>query len=250
MNEGKTFELELRGLTGEDRSIGDRQSDGASQVATAHFLNEISNFAEVEVNPLRDALERGLALVVLICSLPVCAALAVMIRLDSPGPVLFRQWRVGRGGRLFRFTKFRTYYADAAERFPDHYRYSYTPEEVERLHFKNPDDPRATKIGARLRKSTLDELPNFWHVVTGDMAWVGPRPEIPEMLPYYRTRELRKFSVRPGITGTAQTSGRGWLSFRDTVRLDLEYIEKQSPKGDLKIIFDTIVSVVLRRGAF
>jgi lipopolysaccharide/colanic/teichoic acid biosynthesis glycosyltransferase len=114
---------------------------------------------------------------------------------------------MGINRKPFRFVKFRTLYADARQRFPKLYSYQYTAEELEQLKFKVEDDPRVTPQGRWMRRSTLDELPNFWNVLTGDMALVGPRPEIPEMLRYYHGDMLLKFTVRPGITGMAQISG-------------------------------------------
>jgi lipopolysaccharide/colanic/teichoic acid biosynthesis glycosyltransferase len=187
---------------------------------------------------------------VLVLSLPMLLLIALVIRLDSPGPVLFFQQRLGKGGKQFRFVKFRTLYADARTRFPELYAYRYSAQELTELKFKIDDDPRVTRRGAWLRKTSLDELPNFWNVLTGDMALVGPRPEIPEMLPYYRGDMLRKFSVRPGVTGPAQISGRGRLKFYDTVQFDLEYVHKRSLRYDAKLLVETVRKVVAQDGAF
>jgi lipopolysaccharide/colanic/teichoic acid biosynthesis glycosyltransferase len=181
---------------------------------------------------------------------PIMLVIAIIIRLGTPGPVLFFQKRVGLNGRPFTFVKFRTLYADARERFPELYAYKYTREEIDKLAFKVEDDPRVTPQGKWIRKTSLDELPNFWNVLTGDMALVGPRPEIPEMLPYYENEMLEKFSVRPGVTGLAQISGRGRLNFRDTVRYDVEYVRKRSPQLDFKVLFETVRLVFLQDGAF
>jgi lipopolysaccharide/colanic/teichoic acid biosynthesis glycosyltransferase len=172
------------------------------------------------------------------------------IKLGTPGPGIFWQQRVGRGGECFWFVKLRTMYADARVQWPHLYAYDYNPDQLQRLHFKVECDPRVTPQGRWLRASSLDELPNFWNVITGEMALVGPRPEIPEMLPYYRGEMLRKFTVRPGITGLAQVSGRGRLSFQETVELDLEYVRKQSFLFDLKIIGLTVLKMAARDGAF
>jgi exopolysaccharide production protein ExoY len=187
---------------------------------------------------------------ILVLTLPIMGLLALIIRLGSPGPVLFFQTRLGINGRCFRFVKFRTLYADAKQRFPELYKYQYSPEQLQDLKFKVYPDPRVTVQGKWLRQSSLDELPNFWNVLTGDMALVGPRPEIPEMLPYYQREMLAKFSVRPGITGLAQTSGRGRLRFYDTVALDMEYVRTRSLWMDVKLIGKTAKMILLRDGAF
>src|SRR5207253_4853875 len=127
---------------------------------------------------------------------PIMLLEAIVIRLGTPGPVLFFQSRVGAGCKPFPFVKFRTLFADARERFPELYAYQYSEEEIAKLKFKIYPDPRVTQQGRWLRQTSLDELPNFWNVLTGDMALVGPRPEIPEMLPYYRGWILEQFSVR------------------------------------------------------
>ena len=171
-------------------------------------------------------------------------------RLDTPGPLLFFQPRMGAGTRPFRFVKFRTLYADARSRFPELYAYKYTPLELAELKFKVENDPRVTPQGRWLRKSSLDELPNFWNVLTGEMALVGPRPEIPEMLPYYEGEMLTKFDVRPGVTGLAQVSGRGRLGFHDTVALDVEYVRNRSFAYDMRILFKTVWMILKRDGAF
>lgn len=191
-----------------------------------------------------------LSVVALLLALPLMLVVALIIRLDSPGPALFRQLRVGRGGRLFVFYKFRTMYVDARERFPELYRYQYSEQELRDLRFKMRADPRLTRVGRWLRKTTLDELPNFVNVLLGDMALVGPRPEIPEMLRYYAPDELRKFAIRPGVTGMAQISGRGNLQFHETVGYDLDYCDRRSLRLDVAILLRTIYVCVISRGAF
>jgi lipopolysaccharide/colanic/teichoic acid biosynthesis glycosyltransferase len=195
-------------------------------------------------------IEIFVALIGLSIGLPIMLFVAVVIAIDSRGPVLFVQKRVGSGTKLFRFTKFRTMYVDAKDRFPEWYAYKYDNQELKDLYFKVKDDPRITRQGKRLRKSTLDELPNFWCLLTGEMALVGPRPEIPEMLPYYKGEMLKKFTVRPGITGLAQVSGRGRLGFYETVDLDVEYVNKRSLMFDMKILLLTVNGVTFRHGAF
>lgn len=186
----------------------------------------------------------------LVMTLPVMLLIGIIVKLDSPGPAIFRQNRIGRYGRLFRFAKFRTLYVDARERWPELYAYIYTADEMAQLCFKLKNDPRVTRAGRWLRKSTLDELPNLWNVVTGDVALVGPRPEIPDMLPYYDDRTLAKFSVRPGVTGLAQVRGRGDLSFRDTLDYDVEYVQTRNFRLDVAILWQTVACSLLRKGAF
>ncbi len=186
----------------------------------------------------------------LLLLLPVMLVVGWIIRKGTPGPAVFFQTRVGKNFKPFTFCKYRTLFADAKERFPELYAYQYNESEVEALKFKQANDPRVTPQGAWLRKSSLDELPNFWNVLTGQMALVGPRPEIPEMLPYYNAEMLQKFTVRPGITGLAQVSGRGDLSFLETVQYDLEYVEQKNWWLDTKILFRTVYRILMRDGAF
>ncbi len=204
----------------------------------------------VGTSPLLRAVEIVIAATVLILTLPLTLLIAAIITAGSPGRALFFQTRIGRNGRRFTFVKFRTLYADAQRRFPELYAYRYSADDLQTLRFKIDNDPRVTPQGRWLRKSSLDELPNFWNVLTGDMALVGPRPEIPEMLPYYTGDMLSKFSVRPGITGLAQISGRGRLTFLETVACDVEYVRTRSPTRDAKILFKTAKMILLRDGAF
>ncbi|MHC4618286.1 MAG: sugar transferase [Planctomycetota bacterium] len=223
--------------------------------------------------------EVPVSLVALVVSLPIMLIVALIVKLDSPGPALFFQRRLSRsrlvrGRKLmdnsrfvvvdphfspgkkywipktFWFVKFRTMYADAKERFPHLYDYNFAEEQIEHIQFKVEDDPRITKVGRWLRRSTLDELPNFWNVLTGDMRLVGPRPEIPEMLVNYKPHQMRKFTVKPGITGLPQINGRGRLSFQRTVAYDLEYVDNKSVVLDLKTLVLTVWRIVTRYGAF
>jgi len=196
------------------------------------------------------AVEISVAVIALLLFLPVMLIEAIIIRLDTPGPALFRQQRVGLNRKPFTFVKFRTLFNDARERFPELYRYQYTAEQLPELYFKVFPDPRVTPQGRWLRKTSLDELPNFWNLLTGEMALVGPRPEIPEMLPYYKGRMLHKFRVRPGITGLAQISGRGRLTFYETVEYDVQYALNRTFWLDVKIVLKTLWLICVRDGAF
>lgn len=198
----------------------------------------------------RRLLDVTVAAIGLVISAPLMLLLATIIRLSSPGPVLFRQQRVGRDGGLFTFYKFRTMYVDAPERFPDLYAYQYSEEQIRTMYFKVLDDPRLTWFGEHLRKTSLDELPNLWNVLRGDMSLVGPRPELPEMLPYYQPHQLEKFTVKPGVTGLAQVTGRAVLRFQETITADLAYCKNRSLWLDWCILARTVKTVLLRVGAF
>lgn len=221
-------------------------------------------------NRFRRALDILVSSLALLLALPIMLLIALIVRLDSPGPALFRQTRMTQdrrnntlaesiegperrrvlyAGRPFKFLKFRTMYVDARQRFPELYAYDYTDEEIKTIKFKVADDPRVTRAGRWLRKTSLDELPNFWNVLTGDMTLCGPRPEIPEMSPYYSPEQLKKFRVTAGLTGPAQVGGRGELTFQETADIDADYVKQRSLKGDLKILWQTVVAVVKQRGA-
>jgi lipopolysaccharide/colanic/teichoic acid biosynthesis glycosyltransferase len=198
--------------------------------------------------PLWRTIEWVISLAVLLLASPLLLFIALVIKLDTPGPALFFQLRARKDGRPFKFVKFRTMYADARQRFPELYAYKY--DDVDKIAFKVRDDPRRTPLGRLLRRTTIDELPNFWNVLTGDMALVGPRPEILEMLPYYKGDDLLKFKVKPGVTGLAQTYSRGNLMFRETVDLDVKYVRERSLVLDVSILLRTLLMVVASRGAF
>jgi lipopolysaccharide/colanic/teichoic acid biosynthesis glycosyltransferase len=178
---------------------------------------------------------------------PLLAAIAIAVRLDSKGPAFFRQARLGRDGRPFTFWKFRGMYVDARTRFPDLYDYRYAPEEIRNLRFHPREDPRVTRVGRFLRRTSLDELPNLVNVVLGDMSLVGPRPEIPEMIPYYGDAAGRILSVRPGITSLAKCFGRDDITFEETLALDLRYVSERSFALDLRLLFGTVLTVVTGR---
>lgn len=190
------------------------------------------------------------SLLLLIVALPVMAVLALIIRLDSPGPALFRQERVTRGGRTFRFYKFRTMYVDAKERFPDLYAYDFADNDFADSFYKLADDPRNTRVGRWLRRTTLDELPNLFNVLRGDLSLVGPRPDLPELIQYYRPEELACLFTKAGLTGLAQVAGRSLLTARQRLTLDVRYVAHQTILLDLRIAWRTLVVVLIGRGAF
>ncbi|KAA0234407.1 MAG: hypothetical protein JJLCMIEE_02686 [Acidimicrobiales bacterium] len=195
------------------------------------------------------ALDLLIAVPALLLALPMIAIMCLIIRIESPGPAIFRQYRVGQGGKLIRFYKFRTMYSDAKERWPELYDYRFTEDELENLYYKNEVDPRNTRFGAWIRKTTLDELPNLFNVVIGNVSLVGPRPELEDMVKYYTPEQLAKFSVKSGITGLAASTGRNKLTVVEQITADVEYVANQSMLFDLRIIFRTAWKVVRGEGA-
>jgi lipopolysaccharide/colanic/teichoic acid biosynthesis glycosyltransferase len=182
----------------------------------------------------------------LVLSAPICLLIALLIKLDSPGPVLFVQERVGLGGRRFRFYKFRTMVVDAERRQAD----LEDMNEASGPVFKIRKDPRVTRLGSVIRKLSLDELPQFFNVLRGDMSLVGPRPlPVRDVLRIDRRAHKRRFSVKPGITCLYQVDGRTF-SFEEWIRTDMEYIDNWSLRLDLEILAKTIPAVLSRRGAF
>lgn len=186
------------------------------------------------------------AVVLLIVLAPVLALIMIAIRLDSPGPVIFRQQRCGRGGRTFTFYKFRGMVADAEARQAEFEALN----EVDGPIFKMRRDPRITRVGRILRSTSLDELPQLWNVLRGDMSLVGPRPPIPSEVAMYEPWQLERLTVTGGITGLWQVSGRSELSFDDMVRLDIEYIATWSLWRDVRILLATLTAVISARGAY
>lgn len=174
------------------------------------------------------ALDAVVGSALLVASLPVQAGVAAVVAVAHGRPVLFVQERPGLGGRIFRMRKFRTM---RAPRFPD-----------------EPDADRLTSVGRFLRSTSLDELPELWNVVVGDMSLVGPRPLLVEYLARYSERQARRHEVRPGITGLAQVSGRNGLSWEEQLELDVRYVEELSPRTDLSILWRTILTVLGRQG--
>jgi lipopolysaccharide/colanic/teichoic acid biosynthesis glycosyltransferase len=179
---------------------------------------------------------------------PLIVVVTVLVRATSRGPAIFRQERLGQGGRPFVFYKFRGMYVDARERWPELYEYRYEPEQLQTLRFHPERDPRVTPVGRFLRRTSIDEVLNFYNVLKGDMSLVGPRPEIPEMMPYYGEHAATILSVKPGITSLSKVTGRDELTFTQTLDLELEYLEKRSLRFDLKILVATAQTVVVQHG--
>lgn len=195
---------------------------------------------------VKGAFDRGAAAFMLCCLTPVFLAITVAVRISSRGPALFKQTRVGRSGTEFTMLKFRSMYVDAEERLL----------ELERLSdgngvlFKMHSDPRVTRVGQFLRKYSLDELPQLINVLRGHMSLVGPRPPLPREVARYETHVHRRLLVKPGLTGLWQISGRSDLSWEETVRLDLRYVENWSIATDLLILWKTARAVIAGSGAY
>ena len=190
-----------------------------------------------------DILLSGLAIIILS---PLLLILCIAIKLDSPGPIFFAQERVGRNGRRFKIYKFRSMYIDAEERKKE----LMEKNQMSGLMFKMDDDPRITKVGKFIRKTSIDELPQFYNILIGQMSLVGTRPPTVDEFNQYNLHYKRRLSMTPGLTGMWQVSGRSSITdFDEVVKLDLEYIDNWSVGLDIKILFMTVVTVLFRRGA-
>lgn len=195
---------------------------------------------------VKSLFDRTFAAVSLVVLMPVLAGLALAIKLGDPGPVLFRQTRIGKDGKPFTVLKFRTMVADAEQRLAG----LMTLNETDGLLFKIRKDPRVTAIGERLRRNSLDELPQLLNVLFGDMSLVGPRPALPAEADAYGYYVRRRLAVKPGITGLWQVSGRSDLPWDEAVRLDVRYVENWSFALDLQILWKTWAAVTHRSGAY
>jgi exopolysaccharide biosynthesis polyprenyl glycosylphosphotransferase len=203
-----------------------------------------------QLDGLQAAIKRGFDLaaasLLFVLVAPVLGAIAALVRLTSGPGVIFRQVRVGEGGRPFVIYKFRTMVRDAEIRL-DELR---DRNQADGLLFKIDSDPRVTRAGRFLRRSGLDELPQLWNVIRGDMSLVGPRPPLPEEATRYDEWVRGRLRVKPGITGLWQVNGRHELSFADYVRYDLFYVENWSLALDLYVIARTPLALLSRRGSF
>jgi lipopolysaccharide/colanic/teichoic acid biosynthesis glycosyltransferase len=183
---------------------------------------------------VKRAADVAVAGVLLAALSPVLALIAVAVKVGSPGEAVFRQRRVGRAGRPFTIYKFRTMVKDAPSSPLGTYCYA--------------DDPRITRVGRLLRATSLDELPQLWNVLRGDMSLVGPRPDLPHHVDRYTPAQRRRLELRPGITGWAQVNGRNGIGWDERIVLDLEYVARWSLRLDARILARTIAVVARRRG--
>jgi exopolysaccharide biosynthesis polyprenyl glycosylphosphotransferase len=199
---------------------------------------------QVSVKRVIDAIGSAVGLVILS---PLFALVAAAVKLESPGPVFFTQERVGRGGRRFRIIKFRTM-IDGAEKWRDELlsRSVYSDARL----FKVPNDPRMTRLGRWLRRTSIDEIPQLFNVLRGEMSLVGPRPPLPSEVEFYEEHHYARFDVKPGITGPWQVQGRNQVTdFEQVVSLETEYIREWSLLSDLGILMRTVWAVAQMRGA-
>lgn len=193
---------------------------------------------------LKRPIDVVLSVIALAVFAPVFLLVAVAVKLSSPGTVIYASERVGRGGRTFRCYKFRTMVAnaDALKASLQHLNHR------DRVLFKIPNDPRTTRLGRFLRKYSLDELPQLWNVLKGDMSLVGPRPPLASEVKHYEREHLRRLDALPGITGLWQVEARRNPSFSRYVSLDLDYVEHWNPWLDTKILLKTIAVVLAGTG--
>jgi exopolysaccharide biosynthesis polyprenyl glycosylphosphotransferase len=206
-----------------------------------------SRNAGAEIGITKVVVDKLLALAVLIVLAPVLALTAAAIKLTSEGPVLFRQVRVGLGGRKFEMLKFRTMTVDAEQRLAA---LAEQNRHTGGTLFKIPNDPRVTRVGRVLRKYSLDELPQLVNVLRGEMSLVGPRPSLPQEVANYPLDAHRRFCVRPGLTGLWQVSGRSDLDPEQSIHLDTHYVEQWSPSLDVRILAKTPKAVLSGDGAY
>jgi exopolysaccharide biosynthesis polyprenyl glycosylphosphotransferase len=184
--------------------------------------------------------------ITLLVTLPLMGVIAILIKLDSRGPAIYRQQRVGENGRLFWMLKFRTMVADADARLSEVMREGADGE----LEFKRPDDPRITRVGRFLRRTSLDEVPQLFNVLKGEMSLVGPRPELPWLVDRYQPWQRKRFAVPQGMTGWWQINGRSSKHMHLSTQDDLYYIQNYSLLLDVRILCKTIGAVLRRKGAF
>lgn len=223
------------------------------------FIQAQTDSAQISIafSPVYLRLKRILdILLTLALALPLCIVMlliALAVRLDSDGPIFFRQKRIGLNGAEFELLKFRSMYhncddtlhREAIERYMADQAIN---EDAGDLQYKQVDDPRVTRVGKFIRKTSFDELPQFWNVLRGEMSLVGPRPPVEYELNNYSPRDMLRLSGKPGLTGTWQIYGRSRVTFHEMVEMDIAYLQQQSIVQDIKLIILTIPVMVLGRG--
>lgn len=210
----------------------------------------MAQFAPTVISPGKLSLKRFVdiigGIVGTVLSLPIILIVAIPLKIESPGPLIFKQQRVGKNGRIFNIYKLRSMYQDAEERK----KALMEQNKMDGHMFKMDNDPRITKVGKFIRKTSIDELPQFWNVLKGDMSLVGTRPPTVDEFEKYESHHKRRLSMKPGITGKWQVSGRSDIQdFEEVVKLDCEYIDEWSPFLDIQILFKTVGVVLTHKGA-
>lgn len=228
------------------RDTGDAGQDGNLSV----YLNGGQDTGLLGAHAWQLAVKRVIDVVgasmLLFLLMPLIALSALLIVTTSPGSAIFRQERIGRDGRHFRMLKLRSMFADASERRAE----LESRNEADGPVFKLHDDPRVTPLGRTIRKLSIDELPQLWNVIKGDMSLVGPRPPLPEEASTYDWLQRRRLSVTPGLTCIWQVSGRSYVDFAGWLEMDLEYIRNWSLRLDLLLLARTVPAVLGGRGAW
>lgn len=236
---GVPFALPLHNLRFERSTL---MSASSRRDGYLHYLTQEPKLMQFAVKRLMDIVASGLALALLS---PLLILVAVAIRLDSPGPILFRQLRVGMHGTLMNMLKFRSMVIDAEARLNA----LQGANEQSGPVFKIRKDPRITRVGRILRKYSIDELPQLVNILRGDMTFVGPRPALPSEVAQYKTWQRRRLSVRPGLTCYWQISGRNEISFEEWMQMDLRYVDNWSLRIDVQMILQTVPAAFGGRGA-
>ncbi len=228
--------------------IADSKYDNINCIVNSGY--PMAQLAPTVIDPGKLAVKRCIdilgGLVGSILSLPIILIVAIPLKIESPGPLIFKQQRVGKNGRIFNIYKIRSMYKDAEERK----KALMEQNKMDGHMFKMDNDPRITKVGKFIRKTSIDELPQFWNVLKGDMSLVGTRPPTVDEFEKYESHHKRRLSMKPGITGKWQVSGRSDIQdFEEVVKLDCEYIDEWSPMLDIQILFKTVGVVLTHKGA-
>lgn len=217
----------------------------SENILTTKLISKETNNKKIYYT-IKRILDIILATVGLIILLPFFLLIGILIKLDSKGPIFFTHNRIGKNGKTFKMYKFRTMYQNAQEMIKD-----FTEEQMKewKENYKLKNDPRITKIGNILRKTSLDELPQIWNIIKGDLSIIGPRPIIDEELEKYGNNKEKFLSITPGLTGYWQANGRSDTTYEERMEMELYYVDHISWKLDVKIFFKTIISVIKKEGA-
>ena len=210
----------------------------------------LTSFRQAKLAELRAHVKRLIDIVGVLIAIPLSSPIMVLatilIKLDSPGPVLFAQERAGKDGKSFKMLKFRSMVVNAEELLDRLEQSSRSPVPV----LKIKDDPRITRVGHFMRRWSIDELPQLFNVLKGDMSLVGPRPEESRIVEQYSSWHCKRLTAKPGLTGPMQVNGRGDLSFEERARLEIDYIENYTLLRDIEILLKTIPAIILGHGAY